>query len=254
MYDVEVFAERWKGDQIIEESRIHNRGNRRYWNLGKSDESIGIRAHFDPQALNHDTLPKMMCFAWCNSEMLDTAPLKETHRVAMETMNKLVETIAKVPEGQVVQLENETDVITSPVKVYKLGENLKNYQCNPDTQICATKLTFEWLNPDAVCETSFLCTQLDGAVCQHYGVIVSHLSKEGMTIKNETVCESNVVHEGTIGAGQRAVITFWHHEFYFGYHSHCFFWCTKNGQIPEVASTFPEYTLVSLIYFQTMKY
>ena len=219
VYDIEVFAEKWKNEQIIEETRIHNKGNRQYWNLAKSDESIGIRVNFDPQALetSKDTLPKMMCFAWCNSEMLDTAPLKETHRVAMKAMNKLVESIEKIPKGQVQQCENETDVITSPVKVYKLGENLNNYQCNPDTQICSTKLTFEWLNPEAVCESSFLCTQLYGAICQEYGVIVSHLSKEGMTIKNETVCESNVVHEGTIGAGQRAVVTFWHHELYFGY-------------------------------------
>ena len=93
VYDIEVFAEKWKDERIIEEARIHNKGNRKYWNLGKSDESIGIRVNFDPQALetSKDTLPKMMCFAWCNSEMLDTAPLKETHRVALEAMNKLVE-------------------------------------------------------------------------------------------------------------------------------------------------------------------
>ena len=241
-----MYGQKLKDDQIVDEVRIHNKGNRKYWNLAKGDESIGLKVNFNPEAWSKGTLPKMMCFAWCNAEMLDTAPLKETHRVAQEAMNKLIDNIESVPSGQIQSLNgNETDVITSPVKVYKLGENLSNYKCDPVTHLCKTQLTFEWLNPDAVCESSFLCTKLEGSICQDYGVIVTHLSKEGIQIKNESVCQRSTLHEGTIGAGQRADITFWHGEFYFGYKSECYFWCTKNGQIPKLSEISTEYILVS---------
>ena len=37
-----------------------------------------------------------------------------------------------------------------------------------------------------------------------------HSITEGMSVKNETVCEPYIIHTGTIGVGQKAVITLWH--------------------------------------------
>ena len=51
---------------------------------------------------------------------------------------------------------------------------------------------------------------LEGLICDEYGLVFTHTTIEGMSVKNETVCEPYVIHTGTIGVGQKAVITLWY--------------------------------------------
>jgi hypothetical protein len=63
-----------KGADNIEISETRKR---QYWDLER-DETIEMSLKYLPELkVNQDKLPMMMCFAWCNSDMLDSAPLRE---------------------------------------------------------------------------------------------------------------------------------------------------------------------------------
>ena len=71
-----------------------------------------------------------------------------------------------------------------------------------------------------------------------------HSITEGMSVKNETVCEPYIIHTGTIGVGQKAVITLWHKWQHHPFDDQCYFWCTTDGVLPKKMALPPEYTLV----------
>lgn len=138
--------------------------------------------------------------------------------------------------------------MTSPVKVYHTETNLKGTNCDSNG-ICRTHFTFEWLNPEAVCSSNFVCLTLDANVCQEYGVNVAYATAEGIFVKNESVCEPMIIHDGTIGVGQKAIVTLWFKEKHSPFNADCYFWCTQNGQLPKDDETvlLPKYNLVSLL-------
>ena len=67
----------------------------------------------------------------------------------------------------------------------------------------------------------------------------------GIAVKNKSVCETKQVHHGTIGVGQKAVVTLWYQAIHEPFNADCYFWCTKNGHLPENKAPVPKYILVS---------
>ena len=72
-----------------------------------------------------------------------------------------------------------------------------------------------------------------------------------MSVKNETVCEPYVIHHGTIGVGQKAVITLWYKLEHKPFNDDCYFWCTTDGLIPKKTTLPQKYILVNLISMYT---
>ncbi len=136
--------------------------------------------------------------------------------------------------------------MTSPVKVYNMGKTLYGAVCD-QAETCQLHFKFEWLNPEAVCAANFVCTKLDAMVCEEYGIFVTYTTAEGFLVKNQTVCEPFVIHDGTIGVGQKAVVTLWFKRAHEHFNADCFFWCTHSGQLPNEKTLPPEYTLVKRI-------
>ena len=68
--------------------------------------------------------------------------------------------------------------MTSPAQVYHLNNNLKDSVCD-DSGICRINYKFEWLNPEAVCSSNFVCTSLEGLICDEYGLIFTHTTIGG---------------------------------------------------------------------------
>ena len=142
----------------------------------------------------------------------------------------------------------QAPVVTSPVKIYHLPSFSKAIKCDGDP--CKVTFTFEWLNPEAVCSSNFVCPTLDGWICQDYGVLISHITEEGIAVKNKSVCETKQVHHGTIGVGQKAVVTLWYQAIHEPFNADCYFWCTKNGHLPENKAPVPKYILVRHALFK----
>jgi hypothetical protein len=86
---------------------------------------------------------------------------------------------------------------------------------------------------------------LEGLICDEYGLVFTHTTIEGMSVKNETVCEPYVIHTGTIGVGQKAVITLWYKLQHQPFNDDCYFWCTTDGLIPKKTTLPQQYNLVS---------
>ena len=62
---------------MTDEVFIQGNHKRQYWNLNDTSESIGMVLRYlgsEPEWQNK--LQKMMCFAWCNADMLDSAPTR----------------------------------------------------------------------------------------------------------------------------------------------------------------------------------
>ena len=61
-------------------------------------------------------------------------------------------------------LENDNSMLmVSPVQVYHMNNNLDGSVCDQN-DICRINFTFEWLNPEAVCSSNFVCTALEGMI------------------------------------------------------------------------------------------
>ena len=57
--------------------------------------------------------------------------------------------------------------MVSPVQVYHMNNNLKGSVCD-EHGICRINFKFEWLNPEAVCSSNFVCTALEGLIRYHH--------------------------------------------------------------------------------------
>ena len=65
-------------------------------------------------------------------------------------------------KSKVLLLESDNSkLMVSPVQVYHMNNNLKGSVCD-ENGICRINFTFEWLNPEAVCSSNFVCTALGG--------------------------------------------------------------------------------------------
>ena len=72
-----VLAKKFVSDNITEQVMINGNHKRQYWNLNDTNESIGLNlTYLGSESAWQNKLPTMMCFAWCNADMLDSAPTR----------------------------------------------------------------------------------------------------------------------------------------------------------------------------------
>lgn len=140
--------------------------------------------------------------------------------------------------------ENSESFVTSPVSVYQLSSGLKATNCD-EYGVCRLKFTFQWLNPEAVCMSNFVCSKLEGPICKEYGIRFHQVTREGIVITNESVCEPGLIVGGTIGAGQLGMVELWYQQNFPMFNADCYFWCTSDGNLPKQSKTPVDYNLVS---------
>ena len=92
------------------------------------------------------------------------------------------------------------------------------------------------------------------SVCKNYGLNFIHSTKNGVILRNESVCTTSEKLHGIIETGQFAMVEFWYfHQL--NYNADCYFWCnseenfaTKMPKISHVVvPSTTEHTLVKKI-------
>ena len=72
-----MLARKYVSDKVTDEVLINGNHKRQYWNLNDTNESIGIVLNFlGSESTWENNMPSLMCFAWCNADMLDSAPTR----------------------------------------------------------------------------------------------------------------------------------------------------------------------------------
>lgn len=231
----QVWARKYTYQSVDDEFKLEiNQSTRKYWNLTDTSESIELAVEY---ASLDDNLPSIICFAWCNADMSELPPPRDVDGSLSTITNtaKMIQRLEETDSEEIMLLEANEEIMTSPVKVYSMGStgSLSDGAICDSFGICRIHFTFEWLSPEAVCSSNFVCLKLDSLVCQDYGVYITYRTTEGFLVKNETVCEPLIIHDGTIGAGQEAIVTLWFKAQHRAFNADCFFWCTQQGQMPQ---------------------
>ena len=79
VHDYQVLARYFKNQNLVDETALHinSNNNRQYWNLSDTSESIELALIYNDIVWKSEKdLPEIICFAWCNSEMLGSAPVR----------------------------------------------------------------------------------------------------------------------------------------------------------------------------------
>ena len=80
----------------MEKLHIDQNNKRYYWNLKHKDESIALNLQYTSQFYNN--LPKLICFGWCNSKMVDDAPERQIQESVYPEAEKILQYLKSANE------------------------------------------------------------------------------------------------------------------------------------------------------------
>ena len=81
------------------------------------------------------------------------------------------------------------------------------------------------------------------SVCKNYGLNFIHSTKNGVILRNESVCTTSEKLHGIIETGQFAMVEFWYfHQL--NYNADCYFWCNSEEDFVPTNVISPAKTLV----------
>ena len=95
--DYDVKARKYLDQVVLDEVDINHQYKRKYWDLYETGEGIGLSLTYH----NQSKLSSIMCFAWCNPDMLDSAPTREFDDAMLE-----ITSTAKILQNLVMLLNN----------------------------------------------------------------------------------------------------------------------------------------------------
>ena len=104
-----------------------------------------------------------------------------------------------------------------------------NLRCNLERQ-------FLWRGRGD-CESTLVCTRLDGNVCGDYAVVAD----------GKDVCFEGEEHRGSLEAGEVYSVSAWASGLDPWMHGDCYFWCTGGGQPPSVKGETDEDLIEALV-------
>ena len=110
-------------------------------------------------------ITRPLAMFWSINVFIAYNPIESKHQLFLLVISKLKIKadfffLQEDEKSKVLLLESDNSkLMVSPVRVYHMNNNLKGSVCD-ENGICRINFTFEWLNPEAVCSSNFVCTAL----------------------------------------------------------------------------------------------
>ncbi|TRY78589.1 hypothetical protein TCAL_04995 [Tigriopus californicus] len=234
VFDVNVTVNRVVRDDVtgdhehLDTFQITQDGHQKFYSL-TGGESIQMNLQYRPDVEDQQKPTDLLCFAWCNEDFDKKAPVRTTTPTPTTPSTNWIEDIENSAEITMDLGHKNEDIQVSPAAIYRMTE--PNEICQDEQ--CQIRYSFFWLAENSTCYSKFLCTKMEGRVCDTFGVKLTHANADESVIQHDQVCQAKMLIRGSLTTSQRAHIDLWYQKKNPNYQAVCFFWCTKDGQLPN---------------------